>query len=76
MSEAGASDEGRVGLDVEGGIATLTLDRPRKLNALGPSMLAELERHIAGLDADRTVRVVIVTGAGERAFCAGLSSDT
>jgi enoyl-CoA hydratase len=71
VSEASATDEGRVTLEVTDGIATLTLDRPRKLNALGPPMLARLDTHLSALDCDPDVRVVIVTGAGERAFCIG-----
>ena len=71
MTEGATPDEGRVLIDVAHEIATLTLDRPRKLNALGPPMLAELERHLDRLDRDADVRVAIVTGAGERAFCVG-----
>ena len=62
---------GRILLDVSGDIATITIDRPAKLNAIGLEMLAELEERITILDADRTVRAVIVTGAGERAFSVG-----
>lgn len=63
--------EGRVTLAIDEAIATLTLDRAAKLNALGPKMLDELEQHIAAIDRDTEVRVVILTGAGERAFCVG-----
>jgi enoyl-CoA hydratase len=62
---------GRIALDVDGEIATITIERPAKLNAIGPAMLAELEDRIAALNADRAVRAVILTGAGERAFCVG-----
>src|SRR5215211_6682175 len=55
----------------EDGIATLTLDRPAKLNAIGPDMLAELDRLIAEVDVDPKVRTVIVTGSGDRAFSVG-----
>ena len=63
--------EGRVVLASEDGIATLTLDRPAKLNAIGPNMLADLERVLAEIDGDPAVRVVIVTGSGDRAFSVG-----
>jgi enoyl-CoA hydratase/carnithine racemase len=66
-----APAEGRVLLTREEHVATLVLDRPAKLNALGPAMLAELERHLDALDRDTEVRVAIVTGSGERAFCVG-----
>ena len=55
---------------VDQGIATITLDRPDKLNAYNARMRVELEALIDETDADDDVRVVIVTGAG-RAFCAG-----
>lgn len=63
--------EGRVLLEIDGEIAVLTLDRAAKLNALGPAMLVDLERRIAELDENRTVRAVVITGAGERSFCVG-----
>ena len=57
-------------LDVTNGVATITLNRPEKLNAYTATMGAELSRAFAELDADDSVRVIVVTGAG-RAFCAG-----
>jgi enoyl-CoA hydratase/carnithine racemase len=56
--------------DVAGGIATITLDRPEKLNAFTSRMMLELIAAFDATDADDAVRAVIVTGAG-RAFCAG-----
>jgi enoyl-CoA hydratase/carnithine racemase len=55
---------------VEEGIATLTLNRPERLNAVNTAMLGELVAALDAADADDGVRAVIVTGAG-RAFCAG-----
>jgi enoyl-CoA hydratase/carnithine racemase len=55
---------------VEDGIATITLNRPEKLNAFTNTMRTELIAAFDRIDADDAVRVVIVTGAG-RAFCAG-----
>ena len=51
-------------------IATITLNRPEKLNALNPKMQEELMDVFAAVEQDNAVRVVIITGAG-RAFCAG-----
>lgn len=51
-------------------IAIVRLDRPRKLNSLTREMLSELGETFASLD-EREIRAVILTGAGERAFCAG-----
>ncbi len=62
--------EGTVRYSADGGVATLTLDRPEKLNALAAAMRDEL---LAGLEraaASADVRVIAVRGAG-RAFCAG-----
>lgn len=57
-------------LDIADQIATITLDRPDKLNAFNPAMLADLIAAFDATDADDGVRAVIVTGAG-RGFCAG-----
>jgi enoyl-CoA hydratase len=54
-----------------GAVATVTLDRPEVLHALNAAMFDELETAFAELAADAGVRVVLLTGAGERAFAAG-----
>jgi len=56
--------------EVEDGIATVTLNRPSAMNALSPNLEAEMHRAFDEADADRNVRVIILTGAGA-AFCAG-----
>ena len=53
------------------GIATITLNRPDKMNAYTRTMGQEIIAAMDDIDADDAVRVVIFTGAGERAFCAG-----
>ncbi len=55
----------------DGPVATLTLDRPERLNAITGPMLAALSAALVDADADPAVRVVVVTGAG-RGFCSGL----
>ena len=55
---------------VEGGVLTLTLNRPEKLNAFNREMLSEMLDAFDRADADDNVSAIIVTGAG-RAFCAG-----
>src|SRR5262245_48179317 len=55
---------------VEESIATITLNRPERMNALTHELEAELHRAFDKADSDRAVRVIILTGAG-RAFCAG-----
>jgi len=57
-------------LDIDGGVATLTLNRPNALNALNPQMGEEFVDAVIRCRADSHVRVLIVKGAG-RAFCAG-----
>jgi enoyl-CoA hydratase len=52
------------------GVATLTLTRPEKLNAITPAMMVDLRGHLEQIADDRSVRCVILTGAG-RSFCAG-----
>jgi enoyl-CoA hydratase/carnithine racemase len=56
---------------VDGPIATITLDRAAKLNALTMAMLEALEEVCARIDRDDAVRAVIVASASARAFCAG-----
>ncbi|MBS0473914.1 MAG: crotonase/enoyl-CoA hydratase family protein [Proteobacteria bacterium] len=61
----------QIALDISEGIATLTLNRPEKMNAFTRVMMAEVIDAIDRTDADDAVRAVIFTGAGDRAFCAG-----
>lgn len=63
--------DSRVHLTHEGAIATITLARPEKLNALDKSMILALECAALHVDADNSVKVAIITGQGEKAFCAG-----
>lgn len=59
-----------VELQVEGGIATITLNRPQTLNALSEDMLAGLQSTLDGIAVNHDVKVVILRGAGNH-FCAG-----
>jgi 2-(1,2-epoxy-1,2-dihydrophenyl)acetyl-CoA isomerase len=59
-----------IGLEVSESIATITLDRPDALNALTVAMKDELLKALRSIGRDRSVRAVVLTGAG-RAFCAG-----
>ncbi|HEX3888065.1 MAG TPA: enoyl-CoA hydratase [Phenylobacterium sp.] len=53
-------------------VAIVTLNRPEAMNALSKALRAALRQALTELDADPTVKVVVLTGAGERAFTAGL----
>ena len=55
----------------EGAVALVTINRPQVLNALNSQTLDELRRAVLDLQRDVSVRVVIITGAGEKAFVAG-----
>ncbi len=57
--------------EVADNIATITLHRPEKMNAFTGTMMHEMIAAFDAIDADDAVRAVIVTGHGERAFCAG-----
>ena len=61
----------QIKLDIDGPIATITLYRPNKMNAFTHQMRDEMIEAIDITDADDAVRAVIVTGDGQRAFCAG-----
>jgi 3-hydroxypropionyl-coenzyme A dehydratase len=58
-------------LEPEADIAILRINRPEALNAMNVDVISELSKMIDILAADDSIRVVIITGAGERSFCAG-----
>jgi enoyl-CoA hydratase len=58
-------------LEIDGTVATLTLNRPAVLNALNHDLLTMLEEALDAFTGDPQLRAVILTGAGERAFAAG-----
>src|SRR4249919_4182097 len=66
-----AATQPEVLYEVADGIATLTLNRPDRMNAISGPMLAKLSADLLKANADPKVRVVVLTGAG-RAFCVGL----
>ena len=73
---AGISRERRAGQTRDrGGHRHLTLDRPGKLNAITPAMASDLVRMCREIDADPSVRVVLLSGTGSKGFCAGTDLD-
>ncbi|HEX2022525.1 MAG TPA: enoyl-CoA hydratase-related protein [Candidatus Thermoplasmatota archaeon] len=60
-----------VEVDEKTRVATVALHRPHRLHALDATMLRELEEALARLEEDARVRVVLLTGSGDKAFCAG-----
>ena len=66
----------RIRLEIEDGIATLTVDRPEVRNALDADTVAEIHLALDTLEADPAMRVLIVTGGGEKVFVAGADVRT
>ena len=58
-------------LEIENGVATITINRPTKLNALNKATIQELHDTLKVVDNDSNVKVLIITGSGEKAFVAG-----
>ncbi len=58
-------------VDTDGAVATITMDAPEKLNAMGRSFWPDLRDALSTLEDDGSTRVVVITGAGEKAFSAG-----
>ena len=57
--------------DVDGGVARVTINRPERRNAMSYGVMQGLRDAVDTAKQDESVRVVILTGAGDRAFCAG-----
>jgi enoyl-CoA hydratase len=58
-------------VETDGAVATITMDAPEKLNAMGREFWPDLRDALSTLESDGSTRVVVVTGAGEKAFSAG-----
>lgn len=58
-------------VEIKDMVATITLNRPEKLNAMTPEMAVALNEATARINANDAVRAVVLTGAGPKAFCAG-----
>ena len=71
LSDTPLSTDPRVRVEVDGAVATITIDRADKLNALDLEMVLALEAACYRLETVPGLRVAILTGAGDKAFCAG-----
>src|SRR5690625_7958002 len=58
-------------VDIRSGVCTLTVNRPDKLNALNRQTLLDLDAAFLRAERDDSIRVLVLTGAGDRAFVAG-----
>ena len=63
-------------VDIDEGVATLTLNRPDKLNAMNRKLSAELHDAIKGMDADDAMGCIVVTGAGTARFPPAVTSTS
>ena len=57
--------------EVKDRVAWITLDRPEAMNSLNPQIRWELSQHFDEVERNHDIWIAVVTGAGERAFCAG-----
>lgn len=71
MTHPTLHDDGRITFERDGNVAIITIDRPHKLNAYTPEMFHQLVDAFNEFNQDATLRVAILTGAGQKAFCAG-----
>ena len=62
--------------EVCGAVAIITLDRPKALNALNPTLVAELAECAMAFDADASIGAIVLTGSGDKAFAAGADIKT
>lgn len=57
--------------EVSEGVATITLNRPQVFNALSTELIKEITKAVETADKDETIRVIVITGTGDKAFCSG-----
>lgn len=65
------SDDDVVLYESEGGVARITINRPERRNALSPEVVSGLIAALEQAEGDDSIRAVVLTGAGDKAFCAG-----
>lgn len=63
--------ESQVAYASSGAVALITIDRPDKRNAINPDVVAAISSHLREAEDDGSTRVIVLTGAGDKAFCAG-----
>src|SRR5262249_39238335 len=71
FEEALMPDQQYILVDLEAPIAVVTINRAEKLNALNWTVVAELASRLEELDRDESIRCIVLTGAGNKAFAAG-----
>ncbi len=68
----GGGDFEQIAVSVDDDVATVTLNRPSRYNALGARIVSELSEALEDIEGSERIRVMILTGAGEKAFCSGV----
>ena len=71
MQNTNTDEQNPVLVHLDDGVLTLTLNRPDVMNAVNRAVLDALHERLSAWRFDRTVRAVIITGAGDKAFSAG-----
>lgn len=76
MSQPIEPESGELLQHQEGGILTLTINRPERRNAMSPGVIAGLGEALVRARSDRSVRAIVLTATGDKAFCAGADLQT
>lgn len=76
MTESAPASAGELLQHQQDGVLTLTINRPERRNAMSPAVISGLAAALTRANADRSVRVIVLTAVGERAFCAGADLAT
>jgi enoyl-CoA hydratase len=71
MAARSENSSGQIHIEIENGIGRFVLDNPHKLNAMSISMWRTLTAALDGLERDPTLRCIVLTGKGDKAFCVG-----
>ncbi|MGD8545210.1 MAG: enoyl-CoA hydratase-related protein [Candidatus Bathyarchaeota archaeon] len=69
-------ESGKIIYEKREGIATITINRPQALNALNEEVIPEFLSRLEEAKKDKDIKILVITGAGEKAFCAGLDLKT
>lgn len=75
MSDMRHTDYETIIIEAKGQVVTITMNRPDKLNACNVKMFQEIDHVLSQVETDERIRVVVITGAGERAFSAGVDIE-
>ena len=72
----GTTSNAELGVQQQDGVLRLTIQREGRRNAISPAVMAGLTQALTEANADRSLRAIVLTGAGDKAFCAGADLQT